>query len=72
MDLSQDFSKSLVLLGLQNSGGKVGTPIRLMTKLIGLRRIRANVTVPFKLEFAKILSRGEFIFGRSRAAPSPK
>ena len=36
---------------------KVGTPIRLMTKLIGLRGIRANVTVPFKLEFAKILSR---------------
>ena len=42
----QDFSKILVVLGLQNSGGGgVGTPIRLMTKLIGLRRIRrANVT----------------------------
>ena len=59
----QDFSKILVVLGLQNSGGEgVGTPIRLMTKLIGLRRIcRANVT---RSVHAKILSRGEFIFGR--------
>ena len=43
---SQDFSKILVVLGLQNS--RRGTPIRLMAKLIGLRRLpRANVTVPF-------------------------
>jgi hypothetical protein len=39
----------------EEEGEKVGTPIRLMAKLIGLRRIRANVNVPFKLEFAKIL-----------------
>jgi hypothetical protein len=32
----------------------------------GLRRLRANVTVPFKLEFAKILSSIYFW------APSPK
>ena len=55
---------------------KVGTPIRLMAKLLGLRRLRANVTVPFKLEFAKILSSSYFWAARARrakrAAPSPK
>ena len=40
--VSQDFSKILVVLGLQIQGkgggeGEVGTPIRLMTKLIGLK-----------------------------------
>ena len=56
-------------MGLLNSGGKkkVGTPIRLMAKLIGLR-IRANVvTVPFKLEFDKILS--SIYFWAVRAGP---
>jgi hypothetical protein len=39
---------------IQEEGEKSWYPIRLMVKLIGLRQIRVNVTVPFKLEFAKI------------------
>ena len=79
--MNQDFSKILVVLGLRNSGRRgmgrrIWELLRLMAKIIGLRRLRANVTVTFKLEFAKILSSSYFWAARARrakrAAPSPK
>jgi hypothetical protein len=63
----QDFSKILVVLGLQNSGGRGGWyPYKANDKI---NRVKTNTSCqcyPFRSTWSspKILSRGEFIFGR--------
>ena len=77
---NQDFSKILVVLGLQNSGGGDGGggwyPYKANGKINRVKTTTCQCYRPFKLEFAKILSRGEFIFGRrgrgARSARRPR
>ena len=69
---NQDFSKILVVLGFEIQG-KIGTPIRLMAKLIGLR-IQCVPMLPFRSSWSwpKFCPGKSLFLGGEGAAPSPK